>query len=272
MHWIHYPKGRTADLSTALRAESPVKLGGVGKPHMAFFAGKRTRICPALRRNKPLYLRRSSIFRYAAAARVDPLVHPSTWRVGINTARLSSRKVRNMASFRTMLQQMLSVTLAESRSRAVRISNEDLMLKGEAMKKYTRVLVAITFLFGLGVAANAETRTVINVTLPFECVVGKTTLPAGTYAVRRITDQPFGALLIISYDNRAGVFVNPVETEDATAFKPSASFQKVGEQHFLSSIETAEYVYNFRVSSSVRLAAAAKPHDTVAVSGSGGGN
>ncbi|MGC2398502.1 MAG: hypothetical protein WA510_01900 [Acidobacteriaceae bacterium] len=140
------------------------------------------------------------------------------------------------------------------------------------MKKYTKILVAITFLLGLGVAANAETRTVVNVTLPFEFVVGKTTLPAGEYAVKRISDQPSGVLLFTSYDNRASVFVNPIETEEATAFRPSASFHKVGDQHLLSSIETADYVYKFRVSRSVTLVAAAKPRDTVSVSGSGGSN
>ena len=54
------------------------------------------------------------------------------------------------------------------------------------MKKYTRILVATTFLLGLGVAANAEIQPVIAVTMPFEFVAGKTTLPAGKYIVKRI--------------------------------------------------------------------------------------
>jgi hypothetical protein len=146
------------------------------------------------------------------------------------------------------------------------------MLKGEVMNKYKRIIVAITFLLGLGAAAKAETRTVMNVTLPFEFVVGRTTLPAGKYAVKQISTQPLGALLFTGYDNRASVFVNPVEMEDATACRPSARFHKVGEQHFLSSIETADYVYNFHIPRSVTLAAAAKPRDAVSVLGSGGTN
>jgi hypothetical protein len=138
------------------------------------------------------------------------------------------------------------------------------------MKKHSRILVAITFLLGLGVAANAETHTELNVTLPFEFVVGKTTLPAGNYIVKRISDQPFDVLMITSYDNGTSVFVNPVEMENASAYKPNVSFSKVGDQHFLSGIQTADYVYNFHVSRSVALAAAAKPHDTVSVSASGG--
>ena len=138
------------------------------------------------------------------------------------------------------------------------------------MKKYTRILVAIMFLLGLGVAANAEMQPEITVTMPFEFVAGKTTLPAGAYVVKRISDQPFDVLMITSRDKGTSVFVNPTEMEDASTYKPNVSFHKLGDQHFLSSIQTADYVYNFPVSRWVTLAAAAKPSGTVSVSGSGG--
>jgi len=140
------------------------------------------------------------------------------------------------------------------------------------MKKYTRILVAITFLLGLGVASNAETHAELNVTLPFEFVAGKTTLPAGKYIVKRTSDQPFDVLMITRHDTGTSVFVRPTEMEDASAYKPNVRFSKVGDQHFLSGIQTADYVYNFSASRSVTLAAAVKPHDTVSVSGSGGSN
>jgi hypothetical protein len=134
------------------------------------------------------------------------------------------------------------------------------------MNKHTKILVAITLLLGLGMAANAETRREIRVTLPFGFVAGKTTLPAGNYLVERISDQPFNVLMITNYNTGTSVFVNPVEMEDASTYKPSMSFRAVGDQHFLSGIQTGDYVYNFRVSSSVTLEAAAKPSDTVPVS------
>jgi len=140
------------------------------------------------------------------------------------------------------------------------------------MNKRTKVLVAITFLLGLGVAANAETLPEINVTLPFEVVAGKTTLPAGKYIVKRISDQPFDVLMITSYDNGNSVLVKPIAMENASAYKPNVSFSTVGDQHFLSGIQTADYVYNFRVSRSVIMTAVAKLHDTVSVAGSGGSN
>ena len=138
------------------------------------------------------------------------------------------------------------------------------------MKKYTRILVAHMFLLGLGVAANAQTQPVIAANMPFEFVAGKTTLPAGAYVVKRISAQPFDVLMITSRDNGTSVFVNPAEMEDASTYKPNMSFRKVGEQHVLSQIQTADYVYNFHVSHPVTLAAAAKPSGTISVSGSGG--
>jgi hypothetical protein len=146
------------------------------------------------------------------------------------------------------------------------------MLIGKFMKKYARILVAFTFLLGLGVAAKAEIRPQIVVTLPFEFVVNGKTLPAGTYTVKRFSEQPFDVLMLSSNDNGTSVFVHPVEMEGASAYKPRVSFHKVGEEHFLTAIQTEDYVYNFSVSCSVILAATAKPHDTVSGSGSAGSN
>ena len=140
------------------------------------------------------------------------------------------------------------------------------------MKKYARLLVAITFLFGLGVAAKAATRAEIVVTLPFGFVVGGKTLPAGTYTVKRFSEQPFDVLMLSSDDNGTHVFVRPVEMEDASTYKPKVSFHQVGEQHFLSAIQTADEVYNIPVPRSAILEATAKSRDTVSVSGNAGGN
>ena len=45
------------------------------------------------------------------------------------------------------------------------------------MKQYARILIAVILLSGLGVAAQAESRTEIVVTLPFEFVAGGKTFP-----------------------------------------------------------------------------------------------
>jgi hypothetical protein len=53
------------------------------------------------------------------------------------------------------------------------------------MKKYAKILVAVIFFSGLGVAAQAETQDELVVKLPFQFLVGGKTLPAGTYKVSR---------------------------------------------------------------------------------------
>jgi len=61
------------------------------------------------------------------------------------------------------------------------------MLRGKYMRKYARILVAVTFLLGFSVAANAEIRGEVVVKLPFAFVAGGVTLPAGTYTVKRFS-------------------------------------------------------------------------------------
>ena len=138
------------------------------------------------------------------------------------------------------------------------------------MRKYARILVAVTFLLGFSVAANAEIRGEVVVKLPFAFVASGVTLPAGTYTVKRFSQQPFDTLMLTSDNKRTSVFIHPAEMEDASDEKPKVSFHRVGEQHFLSAIETADYVYNFTVSRSLLLEAAAKQRDVVPASASGG--
>src|ERR1700689_2529111 len=98
------------------------------------------------------------------------------------------------------------------------------------MKKYARNLAAVTFLLGLSVAANAETRSQVVVKLPFAFVASGITLPAGTYTVKRFSQQPFDTLMLTSDDKGTSVFVRPVEMEEASDEKANGSLHKVGEQ------------------------------------------
>ena len=138
------------------------------------------------------------------------------------------------------------------------------------MNKYARVIVAVTFLFGLSVAANAEIRPEVAVKLPFEFVASGITFPAGAYTIKRFSQQPFDTLMLTSDDKGTSVFIHPAEMEDASDDKPRVSFHRVGEQHFLSAIETADYVYNFTVSRSLLQEAVAKQRDVVPAAASGG--
>ena len=125
------------------------------------------------------------------------------------------------------------------------------------MKKmnYARILVAIIGLLGMGMAAHAEVRGEIAVTLPFDFVAGGKILPAGTYTVSSLSLNKYGGLLLFNYDARASVFVRATEVHNAASDKPDVSFERAGEQHFLSTIQTVDDVYNIPVPRSALMAA-----------------
>jgi hypothetical protein len=140
------------------------------------------------------------------------------------------------------------------------------------MKKYSKILATITFLAGCGIAAHAQTHDVIIAKLPFQFVAGERTLPAGTYKVSRLSDDPSGPLLLSSYDNNISAFVLPMATEGVSADKPRLTFEQVGEEHFLSAIQTPLETYYIAVSHSGVTEAAAKLHNNGAASGAASGN
>jgi hypothetical protein len=138
------------------------------------------------------------------------------------------------------------------------------------MKKYAKILVAVTFLLGLGVAAKAETRPEVIAKFPFQFVVGGKTLPAGTYKVSRLGDDPLSALELTNDNSTASVFVLPLSIDEPSSDKPKVGFERVGERYILSSIDTGDLVYNIPVSRS--LATVAAGHGNVSASGSAGGH
>ena len=138
------------------------------------------------------------------------------------------------------------------------------------MKKYARIIVAIALLSGLGVAAKAEIRGDIVVTVPFEFVVSGRTFPAGTYKLSRVSDDKLGGL-VLSNDH-ASVFINAITVESASSDKPQVSFERVGEQRFLSSIRTAYDVYSIPVPRAAIMEAAARQLRQNSTAGTSGGN
>ena len=138
------------------------------------------------------------------------------------------------------------------------------------MMKYAKILVAVTFLLGLSVAAKAETRPEVVAKFPFQFVVGGKTLPAGTYKVSRLGDDPRSVLMLTNDNSTASVFVLPLSIAEPSSDKPKVGFERVGASYILSSIHTGDLVYNIPVSRSLAMVAAA--HGNVSASGSAGGH
>jgi hypothetical protein len=138
------------------------------------------------------------------------------------------------------------------------------------MKNYARILVAIAFVFGLASAVKAESQDSVIVALPFDFVVGTKSLPAGTYEVRNSSDDKAGTLVISNRDNGTSMFVLPYVNESLLTGKPELSFQKVGDQYFLGTIQTAATVYRLHAPHASKNEIVVKANDVLPASGSRG--
>lgn len=139
------------------------------------------------------------------------------------------------------------------------------------MKNLLRIAVALIGFAGLGITAKAQVADQIVVTIPFEFVVAGKTLPAGTYRVNRVSDDKWDGLVFRSFETRAGVIVRPTEVQSASADQAKVSFEKAGDEHFLSKIQTGDNLFTIPVSRAAVLLASEKSHTNTA-SGSSSGN
>ena len=140
-------------------------------------------------------------------------------------------------------------------------------------RKYASVLLVLIGLLGTCSATKAgQGREQIKVTLPFEFVVDGKTLPAGTYTAIRFADDKSTGLILSNRESRVSVIVHPVEVEGASADRPELTFQRVGEQIFLSGIRTSHDVYEVAVPRSAVLEATRKSDYGTSGSESSGNN
>jgi hypothetical protein len=152
----------------------------------------------------------------------------------------------------------------------ISIANLDAIKEKIMKKKCASILLTLTCFLGLGVAARATTRVETVVTLPFEFVVSGKTFPAGTYKLSRVSDDKLGGLVF--GNDHASVFVNAITVASASSDKPQVSFERVGEQHFLSSIRTANDVYSIPVPRAAIMEATARQLRQNSTAGTSGGN
>jgi hypothetical protein len=124
----------------------------------------------------------------------------------------------------------------------------------------------MTFAFlvfaGLGVASNAQTEDQVVVTVPFEFVVAGTRLPAGTYHVDRLSDDPSKGLVFRDFENHASAAVLVTDVENTPAQSPKFIFETAGDLRFLNRIQTADHVFNFPVSKAKFTEALARNNTT----------
>jgi hypothetical protein len=135
-------------------------------------------------------------------------------------------------------------------------------------KQYLRILIALIGAAGLAKAAKGQSVDQIVVNIPYEFVVAGKTLPAGSYRVDRAPNSIERLLVFSSFDNRTSAIVLATDVENIPADKAQISLEQVEGRYFLSKIETADHVFNFPVSRSAIMEAAARSHSGTSASGS----
>jgi hypothetical protein len=127
------------------------------------------------------------------------------------------------------------------------------------------VALALTCLLGLGKSAHAQDTNGVVTKVPFEFVVGRATLPAGTYSISRVSSKAQLALVIRGHDTSS--FVLPFDFDGARGEPAKVSFEHVGDKYFLSKVDTPAGVYTIRTPGAMTKLAQMKDHDTVSSSG-----
>jgi hypothetical protein len=108
-----------------------------------------------------------------------------------------------------------------------------------------KLLMALCLLVvGGGIVANAQIDSgrVITTNIPFDFVIGDTTMPAGTYELSRLDDDMQSVLQLRSVKGRTAVAFDTERTQtsnDQAVHKTELLFNKVGNQYFLSQIWVA---------------------------------
>ena len=138
-------------------------------------------------------------------------------------------------------------------------------------KSFLRILLVLAGFAGLTISARAQEPDQVLVKVPFSFVAAGQTLPAGEYKVTRLRDEEPRILLLINRENRRNLVMLRPESHEAAHGKVQLDFAIVGDQHFLSRIETADQTYNLSVPQTDTLLAAA-PNKGAAGSSSSGSN
>lgn len=137
---------------------------------------------------------------------------------------------------------------------------------------YVRFLSAFFGLAAFAAATRAQEVDQIIVNVPHEFVVAGKTLPAGRYRVNHANDFNTWTLVMTSLESRDRVFLLSDEVSPTREDKPAVSFQHIGDQYFLSKVETADHIFSIPVSAKAAQVVAMKKQTTPSASGSSGSN
>jgi hypothetical protein len=137
---------------------------------------------------------------------------------------------------------------------------------------YVRIVSVFFGLAAMAAATRAQQIDQISVDIPHDFVVAGKTLPAGTYRVNRANDRDLNELEMTSVENHTGALLLSSEVRSTREDKPSLKFQRIGDQYFLSRIETAEHIFTIPVPANAGTQVVASTPSSPPPSSSSGSN
>ena len=133
-------------------------------------------------------------------------------------------------------------------------------------KSYLTGVLMLTCLLGVGISARAQDADAVVVSVPFEFVAGRATLPAGEYRINRAHPGVTQELVIRGYD-KGGTFLSPLAFDEVANDMPTLSFEHVGGKYFLSRIKTPGGVYTIASSQEMIMLGRMNPPSGLTSSG-----
>jgi len=134
-------------------------------------------------------------------------------------------------------------------------------------KQYLTVLLALICLFGLGAAAQAQEEGRVVAKIPYEFVAGGKTLPAGTYAITRISsdrERPWEIRNTVT--PRDGVLLQPIFFDGAVDHA-GVRLERVGDTYYLSRVATSVGAFTLPVPEAANSVPGGRQHDAVSAAG-----
>ena len=111
-------------------------------------------------------------------------------------------------------------------------------MKKQIKSAFVLIITAIV-VAGSQFTASAQTPQPLEVSVPFDFVVGNQQLPAGRYRISRVGASNESTLRIESADGRARATVLTNSTR-RTSKQAQLTFRQYGDQHFLAGVQLAD--------------------------------
>jgi len=135
-------------------------------------------------------------------------------------------------------------------------------------KSYVTIVLTLACMLGLGISAHAEDQNKVVVNVQFDFIVaGSRTMPAGTYTISRVSQDPRSGLVIHSGNRNA--LVLPVDVGEPSGVQAGLGFEHVGDKYYLSTIQTPGGAYTVQTGRAITKLAQTRSKDHVVVSASG---